>query len=457
MSFVGQNVVINKRPKVVRADLHKLSKVELIDKIIQLEAHNKQLKNILDKKLNNGGLSGTKVSNQKKYDFSKAHWRHTLLKFLYFGWDYQGYVCQEDTTATIEHNLFTALQKTCLIESRETSNYHRCGRTDKEVSAFCQVISIDLRSKFSESEQYHEENIKNEIDYCRVLNNVLPTNIRCISWMPLRNKLYSARFDCDQRTYKYFFPKGNLDIEVMRQACSYLVGTHDFRNLCKMDVANGVVNYLRTIIFADIEECRSQIQDSTGYEMYNFKITGQAFLWHQIRCIMAILILVGEKYESPVIISELLDVDKNPCKPQYSLANGQPLNLYYCDFRTKTTQEFEDNLNINTDGSDDDTTEWVYNEENLENVIENLQIEWSKFNIKSTMIREVVLDVSDIYTAHFGAEQIKKQTKVLQQGVKAKQYQKLLSRKRCESLENRLDHYIKKQRLIVNEKDMNSS
>jgi tRNA pseudouridine38/39 synthase len=29
---------------------------------------------------------------------------------------------------------------------REGSNYHRCGRTDKGVSAFGQVISLDLRT-----------------------------------------------------------------------------------------------------------------------------------------------------------------------------------------------------------------------------------------------------------------------------------------------------------------------
>lgn len=33
---------------------------------------------------------------------------------------------------------------------RETSCYHRCGRTDKGVSAFGQVISIDLRSNLLE-------------------------------------------------------------------------------------------------------------------------------------------------------------------------------------------------------------------------------------------------------------------------------------------------------------------
>ncbi len=42
--------------------------------------------------------------------------------------------------------LFDGLLKTRLIESRAISNYSRCGRTDKGVSAFGQVIALDLRS-----------------------------------------------------------------------------------------------------------------------------------------------------------------------------------------------------------------------------------------------------------------------------------------------------------------------
>lgn len=46
-------VVINKRVKgLPREELEKLTKNELIDKIVQLEAYNFQLKNILQKKLN---------------------------------------------------------------------------------------------------------------------------------------------------------------------------------------------------------------------------------------------------------------------------------------------------------------------------------------------------------------------------------------------------------------------
>lgn len=44
--------------------------------------------------------------------------RHIALKIAYLGWDYNGFVVQEDTDKTIESALFEALLKTRLIESR---------------------------------------------------------------------------------------------------------------------------------------------------------------------------------------------------------------------------------------------------------------------------------------------------------------------------------------------------
>lgn len=71
----------------------------------------------------------------------RATFRHILLRFYYLGWDYHGFVIQENTIKTIEHNLFEALLKTCLIKDRESCNYNRCGRTDKGVSSYGQVFS----------------------------------------------------------------------------------------------------------------------------------------------------------------------------------------------------------------------------------------------------------------------------------------------------------------------------
>src|SRR5699024_4762964 len=88
-------------------------------------------------------------SKGRKFDFSQYKVRHILLKLLYLGWNYDGFVVQEDASHTVEDVLFEALLKTRMIQSRDTCNYHRCGRTDKGVSAFCQVISLTVRSKLT--------------------------------------------------------------------------------------------------------------------------------------------------------------------------------------------------------------------------------------------------------------------------------------------------------------------
>jgi tRNA pseudouridine38/39 synthase len=86
---------------------------------------------------------------------------------------------------------------------------------------------------------------------------VLPDDIQFIAWCPV-DKDFSARFDCKNRTYKYFFPKGNLNIEKMNTASKYLIGNHDFRNFCKMDVNNGVTEFFRTISSVEISCYRGE-------------------------------------------------------------------------------------------------------------------------------------------------------------------------------------------------------
>lgn len=280
----GVKIKLNKPKKNLTADeLDQLPKSELIEMIIRLEAYNKQLKNILDKKINSQTDSDDKLqqiaTTKKNFDFSKFTKRHVMLKFLYLGWTYEGYVVQDHTINTIEHHLFNALIRLCLIESRDTSNYNRCGRTDKGVSAFEQTISIDLRSRVAVADQLTGDGVKTELNYCSLLNKVLPKNIRAVAWCPLITPTFSARFDCQARTYKYFFPRGDLNVEKMAEACKFLVGSHDFRNMCKMDVANGVVNYKRRLDSVRIVSMEDAEGAAVGpYDMFYLEIQGSAFL-----------------------------------------------------------------------------------------------------------------------------------------------------------------------------------
>ena len=131
--------------------------LELTDKerIRKLEAQVFQLKNVIIKLTGQTKVGEKLPYNKSKrtdrlFDFKMYKKRHVLLHVSYFGWNYHGFAVQETTGKTIESELFKALVLTKLIKCREESNYHRCGRTDKGVSAYQQVITIDLRSNLKQ-------------------------------------------------------------------------------------------------------------------------------------------------------------------------------------------------------------------------------------------------------------------------------------------------------------------
>lgn len=319
-----------------------------------------------------------------------------------------------------------------------------------------------------------EESIRDEIKYCDALNRVLPKEIRCIAWQPLYSRHFSARFDCRRRTYRYFFPRSNFDIEAMRKACQYLIGVHDFRNLCKMDVANGVVAFerrLQEVKVANAHGYDDQASQSNPYAMMYVQLTGKAFLWHQVRAIMAVLLLVGEGKEAPEVIQDLLDVEKNPCTPQYSLASDLPLNLFQVDMEEYTK------CGNSTDESPVETIGWLYDEFSLQRVISTLQRQWTKFNIRSQMTREMLHVLEGILDEKFSGERVFDHSLAIQEGFQPKRYQKLLTRNKCSkqylidssqsmhqcrqfilkhfpfyvigSLKHRIEHYAKKRRIEV--------
>lgn len=299
--------------------------------------------------------------------------RRIAIKLLYQGWDYEGLVRQETTDKTIEHHLFHALLLTHMIADRDTCNYQRSGRTDIAVSAFCQVVSLDVRSSGQEE----------ELNYPFLLNKVLPASIRCICWSPVPDH-FSARFSCRQRSYKYFFPRSSLHVHEMREAAHHLIGEQDFRNFCKLD-ANNHSQTMRHILSADIhvvdsdsrkgEKGEKEEGDNVSpYDVLCVTITGSGFLWHQIRCILSLLFLVGEGKESPDIVKDLLDLNKFPFKPQYQLASGLPLVLYDCVYA-------------------DEDVEWIVDYKTLSEVMTSLQGQWTQLTIKATMIANMMRDI----------------------------------------------------------------
>ncbi|KAM0276694.1 hypothetical protein ACHAQH_006462 [Verticillium albo-atrum] len=380
-------------------------------------------------------------------DPSRYSYRYIALRLAYLGKNYNGFEHQQSAVqATIESELWSALTKACLIFppgddidhidfNYKALDYSKCGRTDKGVSAFGQVIGLRVRSskplpkaeaqleeearkkaealqeKKKQQQQQQQDGqgdinmqdaaaaeqqqppapppkpwdpIRDELPYCKSLNRLLPPDIRILAWCPSTPEGFSARFSCTERQYRYYFtqpafapapdgitpPKGPsqprkkkdevpppprpkvgwLDIDAMRAAAKKFEGLHDFRNFCKIDGSKQLTNFMRRMFEADIVEV-DDVASAVPYlgeaafappeavggvapKVYYLHVRGSAFLWHQIRHMVSVLFLVGQGLERPEVIDELLDVEKNPRKPNYGLAHEVPLVLWDCIFPT---------------------------------------------------------------------------------------------------------------------------
>lgn len=88
-----------------------------------------------------------------------------------------------------------------------------------------------------------------------------------------------------------------------------------------MDVEN-VLTFERTILMSRIEV------ENEAANLFSYNVRGTAFLYNQVRCIMAVLMMVGKGQEKPDVISSLLDVHSTPRKPEYVIADPEQLILY---------------------------------------------------------------------------------------------------------------------------------
>lgn len=405
----------------------------------------------------------------REFDPANYSTRLIALKIAYLGGRYNGFeyhANNETPCPPIEEELWKALNKARLIfptpnphlpagdVNWEGCDFSKCGRTDKGVSAFGQVVGVRVRSNRPLSRQRTEISavsedgkpmessdgilghlelaspplsptdddrvadmaaskpswsdeslafhpVDDEIPYMQVLNRILPPDIRVLAWCAAPPTDFSARFSCKERRYRYFFTQpafnptpgptgfvknksgsagltpqreGWLDIEAMRDGAKRFVGLHDFRNFCKVDGSKQLDNFERTIFHAAIEEAdegasyvysedfkhyKDSISKSKTSKLpssdqalsptvYTFTLHGSAFLWHQVRHMVAILFNIGQGFESPELVSELLDIKKHPQKPMYEMADSAPLVLWDCIFPRKGSDPHKDAL------------EWLY-------------------------------------------------------------------------------------------------
>ena len=290
------------------------------------------------------------LTKKKEKEINYNNTKYIAFKFMYIGKNYDGLVIQSSTKNTIEEMIFNALKRCKFLDPLKTneelmslSNYSRCGRTDKGVNSSGNVFALNLR-------------YEDKYDYVKTLNNILPNDIFILSSCFVDDS-FDPRFSCLYREYKYYFLKKNMNIEKMKIAANMLCGFHNFKNFCKVDKSDEKwedKNYERRIFEISIEKVKNEnfvypfdikenIINNEYYQSYVCIIKGSAFLWHQVRCIMQILFLIGDELEDVELINEMLD-EKSNYEFKYGLADEDNLILSDCIFEFIN---FNNNENIN--------------------------------------------------------------------------------------------------------------
>lgn len=266
-----------------------------------------------------------------------------------------------------------AFYKTCLLPRDvplKQFKYTRSGRTDKGVHASGQVISTLLRTKVIDEDAMHSSVVFTapedespreldslravkinarplpdaELDYTAMCNGVLPPDIRVVAAAYV-SRDFHARFSTQYRVYKYFFVRDTLDIEAMVRGSTYMVGEHDFRHLCKVDAEN-VTNFVRTVMSIDISLCKSIGSENvlehppSRFDVMECRIVGTAFLWHQVRCMMGVLFMIGRHETDPEIVQNILDPSLTR-KPNYVMAPEDGLCLCDCGYSDEIFNVFD--------------------------------------------------------------------------------------------------------------------
>lgn len=229
----------------------------------------------------------------------------------YDGSNYAGWQKQENALGIQE-----VIEKALSIIHKKETLITASGRTDAKVHALGQVFHFEADQKIGPDR------------YKMALNALLPEDIRILR-VSVETDDFHARFSAKSKRYDYIctYEKENpfvykykeilnhpLNIEAMRKASEYLVGTHDFTSFSssKIDPRKPRV---KTITRIDIFEENQDIR---------FIYEGTGFLRYQVRMMTETLIMVGSNKIEIGEVKRILDKkDKNACR-----YNASPHGLY---------------------------------------------------------------------------------------------------------------------------------
>lgn len=220
--------------------------------------------------------------------------RNICMKVSYDGTKFSGFQAQpKDRTVQVE------IERVLTILTKEEITIHASGRTDAGVHARGQVFHFLTNCTIPTDR------------FAIAMNTRLPDDVMILEAkeMPLD---FHARHSAKRKTYRYSIDNGKfpdlfgrhyrlhvpvpLNRERMKQALSYIVGTHDFTSFTSTRSVKP--HHVRTIYDAKLIEEGPFI---------HIEMTGNGFTYNMVRIITGTLIKIGHGKLKPEDMRLILD------------------------------------------------------------------------------------------------------------------------------------------------------
>lgn len=221
--------------------------------------------------------------------------RNIKLTIAYDGTNYHGFQTQKGSGLnTIQETLEKALS----ILTKEKITVTGSGRTDAGVHARGQVVNF-----------YSNTRIPIE-RFPLAANSLLPASIVVKDAEDVSPEFH-ARFQAKRKTYCYtiynervmdpfwcyyaYHVPVDLDIDEMGKACTFFMGSHNFRGFCASDTV--VKDFVRTIDHCSI---------TREGPLVRFTVAGDGFLYNMVRIMAGTVLEVGKKKRRAEEVREIL-------------------------------------------------------------------------------------------------------------------------------------------------------
>lgn len=229
--------------------------------------------------------------------------KRIMLTVAYDGTNYHGWQIQPNGE-TIE----SVLNRTLSGLLQENIQVTGASRTDSGVHALGNIAVFDTESRIPPEKFAYALNARLPDDIRIQTSREVEANFHprhCDSRKTYEYRIYNALIPMPvERLYSYF-TYVPLDVERMREAAAYFVGTHDFKSFCSAD--SQAESTVRQIESVNVQKNGAKI---------TIRVAGRGFLYHMVRIMAGTLMEIGKGSRRPQDIIRILEAkDRSAAGP----------------------------------------------------------------------------------------------------------------------------------------------